>query len=291
MRIDHPYKNLKGGAWLRGNLHTHSTRSDGAHAPQDVLNLYAKAGYDFLMMSDHDVYTTEADYKALDSRGLVLITGNEISAKGVHLLHVHADKLVSPHEDRQQVIHEIAQGRGFSIVNHPMWFREFDHCTFDKLEAWQGYAGIEIYNGVIGRLHGSPYALDYWDRLLARDRRVWGYAHDDFHNKEKGDFALGWNVVYAKRNPKSIVEALRHGRFYASTGVEITDIAVKGRRIRIKTRNAERIVAMRDVAQRIAVADKKELTIEVPADAKYIRFECWGRGEKFAWTQPFWIVK
>lgn len=291
MRIDHPYKHLQGGQWLKGNLHTHSTRSDGIHPLQEVIHRYAKAGYGFLMMSDHDVFTSAKDYRTIDAHGLVLLPGNEITAHGVHMLHVYAEGQVQPHEDRQQVIDEVARGRGFTIVNHPNWFKEFDHCTFDKLERWQGYAGLEIYNGVIGRLHGSPYALDYWDRLLWRDRRVWGYANDDFHAAPKGDFALGWNVVYAKPTVRSVAEALRGGRFYASTGVEITSIAVKGTRIAIKTRNAARIVALRDVAQRIAIADKKEIVVDVPADAKYVRFECWGRGETFAWTQPFWVVK
>lgn len=96
MRRDHPYKNLKNAVWLRGNLHTHSTRSDGAHAPQDVIRMYAKAGYDFLMMSDHDIHTTPADYAALKTHGLSMLPGNEITANGVHMLHVDADRLVPP---------------------------------------------------------------------------------------------------------------------------------------------------------------------------------------------------
>jgi len=291
VRIENPYRNLRGGEWMRGNLHTHSTRSDGKHPLQNVIDRYAKAGYGFLMMSDHDVFTSEQDYATVKSRGMVLLPGNEITAMGVHMLHVHADRKVDPQEDRQRVIDDVARGRGFTIVNHPTWFKEFDHCPFEWLERWQGYAGIEIYNGVIGRLHGSSYALDYWDRLLARGRHVWGYANDDFHNAAVGDFQLGWNVVYAKRTAASVADALRHGRFYASTGVEITAIEVKGSRIRVRTRNAERIVAVRDVQQRIATVDKRELVIDVPEDARYVRFECWGRGEQFAWTQPFWITR
>ena len=34
---------------------------------------------------------------------------------------------------------------------------------------------------------------------------------------------------------------------------------------------------------------EKLLEVEVPADAGYVRFECWGAGETFAWTQPFFI--
>jgi len=64
---------------------------------------------------------------------------------------------------------------------------------------------------------------------------------------------------------------------------------VRGRRIRIETENAARIVALREVARRFAIADSSVIDVEAPADAQYIRFECWGTGEQFAWTQPFWV--
>ena len=43
------------GRFWRGNLHTHSTRSDGLLAPEAVVNAYKGAGYDFLQLSDHFV--------------------------------------------------------------------------------------------------------------------------------------------------------------------------------------------------------------------------------------------
>ena len=289
MPIDHPYGDLSSGAWLRGNLHTHSTRSDGKHELQEVIDRYATGGYDFLMMSDHDVYTSDEDYAALNQNGLILIAGNEITANGVHILHVHADRQVAPHENRQQVLDEINAGRGFSIVTHPNWHAEFNHCAHENLREWQDYTGLEIYNGVIGRLAGSPYATSHWDRLLNHGRRVWGYAHDDFHNADTGDLGHGWNMVYAADcSAEAVTVALRQGRFYASTGVVITSIEVEQNRIRLETENADRIVALRDTACRFAVIDSASAEIEVPDDATYVRFECWGRGEQFAWTQPFW---
>jgi hypothetical protein len=290
MQIEHPYGEMEIGRWQKGNLHAHTTRSDGAHPPQEALRLYAEAGYDFLMLSDHDVITTESDYAALDDCGLSLIPGNEVTASGVHILHVDADRHVAPHDDRQQVIDEVNHGRGFTIVAHPNWYREFDHCPHERLRTWQGYAGLEIYNGVIGRLEGSPYATDHWDRLLGQGRRVWGYAHDDFHDAAQGDLGNGWNMVFSRdSSPVAIADALRRGRFYASTGVLISAIEVRGNRIRIETANAQRIVALRNTARRFAVVDDATADVEVPGEAGYVRFECWGSGEHRAWTQPFWI--
>ena len=69
-----------------------------------------------------------------------------------------------------------------------------------RLKAWSGCQGIEIYNGVIGRLNGSPDALRKWETPLTEGRRVWGYANDDSH--AAGDVALGWNVVYVNERSR-----------------------------------------------------------------------------------------
>ena len=289
IHIDNPYQNLTDGQWLRGNLHTHTDHSDGQRPTQAVINDYARRGYNFLMISDHDFQTDTTDYAKLDANGMLLIPGNEITANGPHLLHVNADRRLEPDADRQAIINKIRATRGFAIINHPNWESRFDHCSSANLNAWQGYVGIEIYNGVINRHDGSPYATNKWDMLLAQGRRVWGFANDDSHSAN-GDVELGWNMVYTRRrSTAAIVEALRQGRFYASTGVVISQIEVTGRRIRIETQNAQRRGAMPSVRQPITSVSHRALEVEVPATASYVRFECWGSGESFAWTQPFFI--
>ena len=43
------------GRFFRGNLHTHSTNSDGVLPPEEVCRRYAVNGYDLLCLSDHFV--------------------------------------------------------------------------------------------------------------------------------------------------------------------------------------------------------------------------------------------
>ena len=164
--------------WLRGNLHTHTTESDGKLPPQQVVDLFAALGYDFLAISDHDKLTDPAP---LDAKGMTLIPSVEVTAKGPHLQHIGATKRIAPEADRQQVLDNIAQDTGFAIMNHPNWTSNYNHCPLETLEALKGYAGIEIFNGVILDLEGSELATDKWDRLLAQGRRVWGFANDDSH--------------------------------------------------------------------------------------------------------------
>ena len=286
--LEHPYNELDGGQWLKGNLHAHSNHSDGARTHQQVIDDYAGRGYDFLMFADHDCLTDHERYDRLDDRGMVLIPGNEITAGGPHMLHVNADRLVRPIRQRQAVIDNIGDGDSFIIINHPNQGSSFDHCPASLLRQLRGYRGIEIYNGMCGSDRGSPYALGKWDMVLAEGRKVWGFASDDSHTA--ADVGLGWIMVYAyERTIAGVLSALKAGRFYASTGVTLKNIHVRGLHVHIETRNAARIVAIATGGKRIGVADGPAMSVDVPPHVKYLRFECWGTGEQFAWTQPFFV--
>ena len=286
--ISHPYTDLTGGNWLRGNLHAHTTQSDGRLPPQELIDAYAERGYDFLAITDHDVYTSKEDHESLDARGIILVTGIEATANGPHTLCLNGDTDIEPMADRQAVIDAALASGGFAIPAHPNRQDNFDHTTLDQLRLWSGYEGLEIFNGQGTLNPGSPYATAKWDLLLAEGRRIWGYANDDAHGPET--IALGWNVAYVKdRSTAGLIDALANGRFYASTGVTITDIRVDGVHIEIDTADAERIVAVEAGGGRLASADERTITVDVSDYVQYVRFECWGRGEQFAWTQPFFV--
>ncbi|HYF52068.1 MAG TPA: CehA/McbA family metallohydrolase [Planctomycetota bacterium] len=286
--IESPYDN-NSKLWLKGNLHAHTTESDGKRSPQAVVNDYAARGYDFLMISDHDKLTDPAK---LDARGMTLIPGNEVSAKGPHLLHINAKTRLEPDPDRQKVLDSIAEQRGLAVLNHPNWHENYNHCPQEKLASWKNYIGIEIFNGVIRRLPGSEYATDRWDQLLGSGKRVWGFANDDSHTDE--DAELGWNVVQsASRSVQDICTAMERGAFYASTGLKIESIQVHGRTLHVRAPEAERIVLSCDYGRRVTHIDRPEITFHVPEDVgySYLRVECHGRGERVAWTQPFFIKR
>jgi len=277
------------GEWLRGNLHAHTTNSDGTRPPEEVLRDYESRGYGFLAISDHDVLTDPEPYRAGTS--LILLPGVEVSARGPHILHIGATERVEPEEDRQAVLDHIAAQNAFAILNHPNWGKSFNHFPQERMEALDGYVGIEIYNGVIERLEGTPLATDRWDRLLSKGRRVWGFANDDAHAPV--DFEVAWNVVrVGERTPEAILAALRNGNFYASTGVEITDIFVDENVFRVETTNAHRIRFFTQHGVCRQTTDGSTAEYRLPTDAEqarrflYVRAECYGIGGRMAWTQP-----
>jgi len=281
--------------WFKGNLHTHTTNSDGARTVESVLRDYEEREYDFLSISDHDVLVDPVPYE--NGTALTLIPGVEVTANGPHLLHVNASTRVPPHQKRQQVLDEISeQQESFAILNHPNWLAPLPglHFTHAHMCSLTGYAGIEIYNGVIERLPGTALATDQWDQLLSNDLRLWGYGHDDSH--EAGDVELAWNMVQATEpTVPELTRALRGGRFYVSTGVIIKRISVSERTVRIFTSNAARIrfISRWGVIRDTFDSQAAEYTVpEDPDEAKalgYIRVECYGGGSAMAWSQPVWI--
>jgi hypothetical protein len=286
--LEHPYEQLEQTLALRGNLHAHTTRSDGGQDLAAVVEGYRRIGHDFLMIADHDLLSSEQDYHrvAHEAPTMLLIPGNEVSANGPHLLHVGADRRLDPEADRQRVLDAAAAGRGFVVVNHPNLGRWFDHCPIEQLLRWRGYVGIEIYNAVSSVLSGDAYALDKWDMVLSAGRRIWGFANDDSHGATQ--IGLGWNVVYAAdRTVSALLEALVAGRFYATTGITIDRVVVDGMSVAVEAAEAERIVAITRNGRRVATVDGPRLAVDVLPQWSYVRFECWGRGERFAWTQPF----
>jgi hypothetical protein len=287
--LTHPYDDLTGGAWLAGTLHAHGPKTGGHREPQAVLDDYAARGYGFVMIAEHNVYTLAADYAGLDTRGMILLPGSELTDTGPHLLHVGADAPLAPDQNIQRVLDAAAAqpGRGIVVAAHPNWGAGFDHIPVESMLGWNGLRGLEIYNGLIQHLDGSAYALDKWDRLLSAGRRVWGFADDD--SFVPPDVQQGWNVAYVKeRSVAGVVDALRAGRFYASSGVRIESIQVEGRRVRIATDTAHKIVGVTRHGRRFIEREGPVLDTDVPADLPFARFECWGAGERFAWTQPFW---
>jgi len=52
--ITNPYAGS--GDWYKGNLHCHTTISDGALSPNEVASLYEEKGYSFLAITDHIVW-------------------------------------------------------------------------------------------------------------------------------------------------------------------------------------------------------------------------------------------
>ena len=290
IKLKSSYSNIE--SWFRGNLHTHTTESDGSCPPETVIADYESRGYDFLCISDHDILVDPSRYQRNTSR--LLIPAVEVTANGPHIQQVNANNRVAPNPDRQVVVREIIADQSICILNHPNWGAQYKHFPHVLMESLDGYHGIEIYNGVIQRLQGTALASDRWDRLLSGGHRLWGYGNDDSH--QPGDVGIAWNVVQAEDCTVDQIDVgLRNGSFYASTGVTFSSIGINGTTVHVKTKDAQRVCFVSKLGVIQLIVDGAEASYSLPEDLNqalslsYIRAECYGAGGSVAWTQPIFI--
>jgi hypothetical protein len=115
---------------------------------------------------------------------------------------------------------------------------------------------------------------------------VWGLANDDAHGV--AEIGRGWNVVCVReRSVGAIVEAIGRGAFYASTGVSIEAIECDGAELRVRAPDAEAIAVHGENGRRHALVEAGEIVFRADDTVSgYVRVDCFGRGERRAWSQP-----
>ncbi|MGH9719112.1 MAG: PHP domain-containing protein [Bryobacteraceae bacterium] len=238
--------------WYKGNLHTHTTNSDGDSPPDVVAAWYKDHGYQFLVLSDHNVFTEVA--KLNDTFGaeekFLLIPGEEVTDKfGTTPVHVNGYGLASLVKPAggdslvatiQRNVDAIREAQGLPSVNHPNFRWAFGSRELLQVER---LSLIEVYNGhplVYNRGGGGVESLEeMWDALLSAGKVTYGIAVDDAHvfktmTKDLANPGRGWVMVRATSlSPANIIAALRSGDFYASTGVELASIERTENELRI----------------------------------------------------------
>jgi predicted metal-dependent phosphoesterase TrpH len=143
------------GRFFRGNIHTHSTRSDGRKPPEEVCRIYREAGYDFLCLSDH--FLPQYGFPIVDTtpyrtNAFTTIFGAEIHAPANshgELWHILAAGLpldFAPTGAEETGVELAARARAagaFVGIAHPQW----SGLTFADGAAMAPHAhAVEIYN-------------------------------------------------------------------------------------------------------------------------------------------------
>ncbi|MFP4661680.1 MAG: hypothetical protein ACLFPF_05780 [Halanaerobiales bacterium] len=273
--ILNPYAEKK-SIWLKGNLHTHTLHTDGGSLEIDeVLELYQNNDYDFISITDYDSITELSDRY----RDLFILKGYE-STKNSHMLCIATEEVVdgSPRE----IIKKVNESNGISILCHPNWKR-WDYWSAEEMENLEGYTGIEVYNSVIDRMVGSSEAFDEWDYLLSIGKKVWGFANDDFYKSE--DVNKAWNVVRVeKKDEESIVNSIREGNFYISTGVNIYDIFMEEDKIIVES-DADKLRFI-SCGRILSEVLSSKAVFDINDFKGYLRVEAIKEDGTRAWSQP-----
>lgn len=297
--------------WFKGNTHTHTLNSDGDSTPDDVVRWYREHGYHFLVLTDHNFLTGVDGLNALHGANekFLVVKGEEVTSsfqsKAVHVNGLDVESLVQPTRNAPSLL-ETIQGNvdairkvnGVPHINHPNYVWSM---TAEDLRQVKNNRLFEIYNGH-PTVHnegggGIPGLEQTWDQLLSQGLLLYGIAVDDAHvfkqpgNPNVSGPGRGWVVIRAARlEARALLEALERGDFYASTGVELSDI---------KTTSSSMTVAVRpqgDFKYRIRFIGKggqvlhesiePTATYTFTGAEGYVRAKVIDSGGRAAWVQP-----
>ncbi|MFC1883675.1 CehA/McbA family metallohydrolase [Thermodesulfobacteriota bacterium] len=190
-----------------GNIHIHSSYSDGAGTIPEIAACAKNLGIDFVATNEHDHM---ADGLHLETEGfydgILALAGLEIGVRYHHYLSFDLKEM--PEVDNtnpQDVIDEVNRQGGFGFLAHPMekgmpFVENSIAYTWNDLQV-KDYTGIEIWNfssrwkeRVKSPIHGIYHlifkastlkgpdkeTLKLWDRLC-QERKTVGVGGSDAH--------------------------------------------------------------------------------------------------------------
>ena len=276
------------GNWYKGNVHIHSNCSDGLLNYEQIAQLYARAGYDFIFVTDHNHTST---IEELENLPLLAINGVEIHGKDEYgsFFHVVGLDFSLPLPDKisfPEALRMLKSNGAITILAHPHWT---GNSLSDALR--HGFDGIEIYNHLCHWLNGKSYGLFLWDHMLERNPNTLGFSVDDAHMlPEQPWWNGGWIVVNSKSlERESIVSAIRDGNFYSTQGPKFKKIEITGSKLYVETSCVQsiRLVGPKWKGKRVSARGKRglrgaEFTIE--SAERYLRIEVEDFNGKRAWT-------
>ncbi len=297
------------GKFHRGNLHTHSTRSDGVLSPEEVCRRYQAEGYDFIALTDHFVglfdypitYTSPfRNDRFTTIIGAELHTGAMENGYLWHILGIGLPldftppdapnfRSVKDSESGASIAQRARNAGAFVSIAHPHWsgLNEADARSITAAHA------VEIYNYgcVVDNDRGEGFFI--LEHLLNGDRHLNMIATDDAHFNTPDHFG-GWVMVKATENtPEALLAALKAGEFYSSTGPEIKDIRIAGDTIEVDCSAAATIIVQGQGTSMATLHGNSmtavNLSLERLSGSAWIRVTVVDRAGKRAWSNPIWM--
>lgn len=205
----------KAPRWLVGDLHMHSTASDGQHSVHTLARKALRANLDFIAVSDHNNYSENLHPPVVP--GLTLLPAVEWTHYRGHMnfFGVPApfdNSFVANSEQEMLALVAHAKAKGALVsVNHPK-------CTLCPY-LWQSedcFDLVEVWNGPMRKANLN--AVAWWHGLLLRGKKLPLVGGSDYHRDRRVvRFAHPVTWVHAPSPaPGDILRALACGHSYVA---------------------------------------------------------------------------
>ena len=234
----------------KGDLHSHSTSSDGTEDPVVVAANYRKEGFDFFALTDHHKWEP-SDYliKAYSDvpTGLKMFHGEEVHLKGdIHIVNFGSEYSInSLYRNSSEQIHkalleesktlktpkgvnaleycyrkwiheEISKAGGLTIVPHPYWIHApgIYNMNTKMLEYVFRNGAFHAFELIGGQtVHENNVQTSHWQELRAEGLNIPIVGSSDSHGTDKANyFGIGKTVVFSEDlELKSVKNAILDG--------------------------------------------------------------------------------
>lgn len=296
------------GKFWRGNLHTHSTRSDGALDPAEVCRRYKAEGYDFISLTDH--FIGLYDYPITDTApyrddSFTTILGAELHSGAMengslwHILAVGLPAEFAPsnspsfqpivdQETGAEITARARDAGAYVAIAHPEW----SSLTENDARSLEAAHGVEIYNHSCAVETDRPRGFTTLDKLLNEGRRLTLCATDDAHFSGPDHFG-GWVMVKAEVNePDALLAALKAGHHYASQGPVIHNVVWEDNHVVVETSAVVNVSVVGNgpggsYAQGESMTHIR-MNIDRLKNSPWMRLSVMDRAGNHAWLNPVW---
>lgn len=294
------------GRFWRGNLHTHSTRSDGVLDPEEVCRRYRREGYDFLALTDH--FVGQYGYPIVDTvpfrtNSFTTILGAELHSGAMangELWHILAVGLpadfapsnsptfrpVPDQESGAEIAARAVAAGAFVAIAHPQW----SGLTLADARGIVAAHAVEIYNHGCAEGCDRPDGFAIADLLMSEGRRLTLVATDDAHFSEPDHFG-GWVMVKAEANePEALLAALKAGHFYSSQGPDLHDVRITDEAVEVECSSVRSIIVQGSGTAAKAVhglsLNGASIPLERFRNSPFVRVSVIDHSGRRAWSNP-----
>ncbi|MEJ3652740.1 CehA/McbA family metallohydrolase [Actinomycetes bacterium KLBMP 9759] len=196
--------------WLAGDLHSHTVHSDGALGIEELANLAAAGGLDFLAVTDHNTVSHHPLLPAVGARaGVTLIPGQEVTTDRGHANAFGDIGWVDFRRPADAWLVDVEARGGLLSINHPL---ASDCAWRQPMVRRPRFAEIWHWTW-LDRRWGGPLA--WW---LAWDPTVLPLGGSDFHTPAHGRPLGGPTTWVQCADETGVLAGIEAGRIAISAG-------------------------------------------------------------------------
>ncbi len=317
------------GKFYKANLHCHTKASDGAYTPEETKQHYKDRGYSILAFTDHNVmidnsHLIEPDFVVLngveyninmqpyqaprgsrcsaefnfiaptpDTKLVCFQEKYALYTKPEYMARVMKDENEEPFEryyypECANEMMRIAREAGYFVsYNHPICSQE-NYLAYSK---YKGMHAMEILNSGAHYHHNLGYAPGVYDDICKTGNIIYCVATDDAHS-ELGAYG-GYVMLKAdKLDYTTVIDALKAGNFYSSSGAVINDIWYEDGYMHISCENAKAIYINTGTTFGGASHAKGDEVLDGASFKlhplmKYVRFTVVDKDRNYAWSNAY----